>query len=91
MILKRNERQVYLFPKEAAIFEVLSTRGPSTSVEVNDHLNGEDLLQTMRLIHQLESRGFLTRTEIDGRKLFKIKPQVKSMRIFARPRTLSDR
>lgn len=70
---------LHLSLSENHIIKIIAHHGPCNSEEVNSHIDGGDLLTTMRTIHALEKKGMVIRVAMGTRKLFQVRPHLKSI------------
>lgn len=60
--------------------EAIHELGPCCSDQVQEKLEDPDLLEVMRLLHDLVHRNLLERPVVQGNLLYSVKPQYKVQR-----------
>jgi hypothetical protein len=83
-ILKRRN-PISIFERDIKILEIINKLGPCSPPQVKDLLaDNPELLLVMRAMHNLVDRGFLARVVINNVRLYKVKPNYKSLRPYLR-------
>jgi hypothetical protein len=80
MTVSTNKHAIALSGKEFSLLETVHRLGPCSSERIQDTLRDPDLLGVMRSLHDLTSRGFLVRPEIDEQLLYQVKPNYHQLR-----------
>ena len=75
-----KKHAIALSDKEFAILEAIHELGPCCSDQVQEKLEDPDLLDVMRVLHDLVHRNLLERPVVQGNMLYSVKPQYKSQR-----------
>lgn len=75
-----KKHAIALSDKEFAIMEAIHELGPCCSDQVQEKLEDPDLLEVMRLLHDLVHRNLLERPVVQGNLLYSVKPQYKVQR-----------
>ena len=80
MMASTKKHAIALSDKEFAIMEAIHELGPCCSDQVQEKLEDPDLLEVMRLLHDLVQRNLLERPMVLGSLLYNVKPQYKAQR-----------
>jgi predicted transcriptional regulator len=80
MMVSIKKHAIALSDKEFAIMEAIHELGPCCSDQVQEKLEDPDLLEVMRLLHDLVHRNLLERPVVQGNLLYSVKPQYKVQR-----------
>jgi len=80
MMVTMKKHAIALSDKEFAILEAIHELGPCCSDQVQERVNDPDLLDVMRMLHDLVHRNLLERPMIQGNLLYSVKPQYKTQR-----------
>jgi len=76
-----KKHAIALSDKEFAILEAIYELGPCCSDQVQEKLQNPDLLEVMRLLHDLVQRNLLERPMVQGNLLYGVKPNYRTLRI----------
>jgi predicted transcriptional regulator len=77
----KRQFSITVSDKEFPLLEIVYRNGPCTSSEVYDHLHGNlDLLEVMRILHDLMDRGLIEGMMIDKQRLYRVKTNYKNIR-----------
>jgi hypothetical protein len=80
MMVSIKKHAIALSDKEFAIMEAIHELGPCCSDQVQEKLEDPDLLEVMRMLHDLSHRNLLDRPMVQGNLLYSVKPQYKAQR-----------
>lgn len=80
MTVSTNKHAIALSDKEFSLLETVHKLGPCSSERIQDTLRDPDLLGVMRSLHDLTSRRFLVRPEVDEQLLYDVRANYSQFR-----------
>jgi hypothetical protein len=77
----RRRFAIAVSDKEFPLLEIVNKNGPCSSIDVHKKLRGDiELLEVMRMLHDLTDRGLLEGMMIEKQRLYRVKPNYSNIR-----------
>jgi hypothetical protein len=83
-VVAKRKKTIAVLDKELTILEAVNGLGPCSAFQVVDVIDKSHILSVMRTMHTLVDKGLLERVTVNNRKLYKTRPNYKSVRVYFR-------